>query len=148
MATIIEALVTEHGFFCALFDQIEDILPGLGSAPEIKTLATVVEGLLSRHADAETNLAYVALDHALQEQGGLNRLHQDHKEIDAHFRRVHRAGSRADAGRLLVKALAATREHFRQEERSVFPLIERVLPAEELGALGEWHQRASSTAVG
>jgi hemerythrin-like domain-containing protein len=147
MTTITEALVTEHGFFCAVFDQIEHVLPKLITAQEVKTLSTVVEGVLSRHADTETNLAYAALDHALEEKGELNRLHQDHKEIDAHFRRVHRAGSLAEAQRLLVKALAATREHFQHEERCVFPLLERILPAETLGSLGEVHLRECSTAV-
>jgi len=127
----------EHAIFGTVFDQIERVLPGLNSVPEIRVLASVVEGLLAGHAETETNLAYAALDHVLAEKGKLDRLHRDHKEIDDNFKRVHNAGSLAEAQLLLKKALAASRDHFRYEERVVFPLLERVLASETLGDLGE-----------
>jgi len=127
----------EHAIFCAVFDQIERVLPGLKSVPEVKALATVVEGLLAGHAETEADLAYAALDHVLAEKGELDRLHHDHKEIDNNFKRLHSVGGLAEAQMLLKKALAASREHFRYEERVVFPLLERVLPDEILSGLGE-----------
>jgi hemerythrin-like domain-containing protein len=136
MSTITKALVMEHAIFCAVFDQFERVLPGLGSVQEVKLLATVVEGVLSGHAETEKNLAYSVLDHVLKEDGRLNRLHQDHHEIDEHFKRVHRAKDLADAQRLLKKALAATREHFHREEEIVFPFLERVLQPETLETMG------------
>ncbi len=137
MAAITQTLVLEHAVFTAVFDQIERIFPEQESAREVKLLATVVEGLLSEHAETEKHLAYSALDHVLQEDGRLNRLHQDHHEIDEHFKRVHRATTLAEAQSLLKKALAATREHFRREEEIVFPFLERVLHPETLEALGD-----------
>jgi len=137
MATITTTLVMEHAIYGAVFDQIERVLPALNSTQEIRVLSTVVEGLLGKHAETETSLAYAALDHVLAEKGKLERLHQDHKEIDNNYRQVHRASSLAEAQRLLKKALAASREHFRYEERVVFPLLERVLPSETLNDLGE-----------
>ena len=137
MATITATLMMEHTVFCAVFDQIERVLPGLNSIPEVRALSTLVEGLLGQHAQTETDLAYATLDHALAEKGQLDRLHHDHKEIDSSFERVRRAGSPVEARRLLRQALAASREHFRYEERVVFPLLERVLPGESLQALGE-----------
>lgn len=137
MSTITRALVMEHAVFCTVFDQIESVFPKLSSANEVKLLATVVEGLLSGHGETEKNLAYSALDHVLKEEERLNRLHQDHHEIDEHFKRVHRANDLAEAQRLLRKALAATREHFHREEQIVFPFLERVLQPETLVALGE-----------
>ena len=137
MATITANLVMEHAIFCNVFDQIERVLPGLTSVQEVRLLSIVVEGLLETHAETETNLAYAALDHVLAETGKLDRLHQDHKEIDNTFKRVHDASSLTEAQRLLKKALAASREHFRREERVVFPLLERVLADETLGDLGE-----------
>jgi len=127
----------EHAIFGAVFDQIERVLPGLNSVPEVRVLSTVVEGLLAGHAETETNLAYAALDHVLAERGKLDRLHRDHKEIDDNFKRLHSVGSLAEAQLLLKKALAASREHFRYEERVVLPLLERVLAGETLGDLGE-----------
>ena len=137
MATIIETLVMEHVVFRAVFDEVEGVLPGLNSTQEVRVLSTVVEGVLGRHAEMETNLAYAALDHVLEENGKLDCLHQDHKEIDRNFKRVHGTSSLAEAQRLLKKALAASREHFQHEERVVFPLLERVLPGETLIDLGE-----------
>ena len=127
----------EHVVFRAVFDEIERVLPGLNSTREVRVLATVVEGLLGRHAETETNLAYAALDHVLAENGKLDRLHQDHKEIDDHFKQVHGVSSLAEAQRLLKKALAASRQHFAHEERIVFPLLKRVLPGKTLIDLGE-----------
>jgi len=137
MTTITTTLVTEHAIFCTVFDQIERLLPGLESTRKVSLLSTLVEGLLGKHAETETDLAYAALDQVLAEKGKLDRLHQDHKEIDNNYRQVQSAGSLAEAQRLLKKALAASREHFRYEERVVFPLLERVLPGETLNDLGE-----------
>jgi hemerythrin-like domain-containing protein len=141
MATIIETLVMEHVVFRAVFDEIERVLPGVNSMQEVRVLSTVVEGVLGRHAEMETDLAYAALDHVLAEKGELDHLHQDHQEIDHNFKRVRGASSLAEAQRLLKMALAASQEHFRHEEQVVFPLLERALPGETLIDLGEtWLQ--------
>ncbi len=126
----------EHTVYRAVFDQIERVFPQQVSVREVKQLATVVEGLLSNHAETETNLAYSVLDHVLKEDDRLRQLHQDHQEIDEHFKSVHRTNDLAQAQRLLKMALAATRDHFRREEDSVFPFLERALQPETLEALG------------
>ena len=137
MATIIETLVMEHVVFCAVFDEIERVLPSLDSIREVGLLSTVAERALRQHAETETDLAYAALDHVLAERGELDHLYRDHREIDYNFKQVHSASSLAEAQLLLKKALAASREHFRHEEQVVFPLLERVLPGETLIELGE-----------
>ena len=137
MPMITQTLVLEHRIFRTVFDQVERAFPHVGSAQEVKLLARVVEGLLHEHGETEKNLAYSALDHVLNEDGRLNRLHQDHHEIDEHFKRVHQAKDLAEAQRLLKQGLAATREHFRREEQIVFPFLEQVLQPETLGTLGE-----------
>ena len=88
-------------------------------------MARIVEGLLEGHAKTETNLAYLALDHVLEHNGELKRMHQDHHEIDDRLRKVHTANTCAEARRLLKTAIMASREHFRGEERSVFPLLDK-----------------------
>ena len=97
METITKALIMEHAVFREVFDQIERVLAGTKSAPEVKLLASVVEGLLRSHGETETDLAYSALDHALADRGALNRLYQDHHEIDDQFKRIHRATDAAEA---------------------------------------------------
>jgi hemerythrin-like domain-containing protein len=142
MINITEALITEHAMFTTVFDQIERTLPQLKTPAEAKMLAGLVEALLLDHGDAETNLAFVALDHALGQKGPLDRLHQDHDEIDDRLRQVRKATELADARRLLRAALLATRHHFRHEERTIFPMINKMLRKETLTQLGEvWMQR-------
>ena len=148
METITEALILEHAVFCDVFNQIERVLAGAQSAAEVKLLASVVEGLLSGHGETETNLAYSALDHVLADRGPLQRMHQDHHEIDDHFKRIHLTTDVAEAQRLFKKALAATRDHFRREERHVFPLLEKTLHPDSLGTLGRKWMESHSVPAG
>lgn len=147
MESITKVLIMEHAVFSDVFDQIERVLTTSPSAPEVKVLASVVEGLLRGHGDTETNLAYSALDHALADREALNRLYEDHHEIDDHFKRIHHAADAAEAQRLLKKALAATRAHFRREEETVFPMLEQTLQPDTLLTLGrEWAAARSISA--
>ena len=144
---ITEALVAEHTIFLSVFDQIERVLPSLTTPAEVRTMASIVEGLLAGHAQTETNLAYLALDHVLADNGELKRMHQDHQEIDDRLRKVHTAKTCAEARRLLKVTIVGTREHFRGEERSVFPLLEKLLQEETLTKLGQsWMQQRSTVA--
>jgi len=146
METITQVLIMEHAVFRKVFAQIERVLTGPKSAPEVKSLASVVEGLLRDHGETETDLAYSALDHALADRGMLKRLHQDHHEIDDQFKRIHRTSDAAEALLLLKKALAATREHFRREEKHVFPFLEKTLQLDTLGTLGrKWTESHAVT---
>ena len=145
---ITEALIAEHTIFLGVFDQIERVLPSLATLTEVRTMADIVEGMLRNHAETEANLAYLALDHVLQDKGELQRMHQDHHEIDGRLKKVHTANTCAEARRLLKVAITATREHFRGEERSVFPLLEKLLQEETLTELGQgWMQRRSLVAT-
>jgi hemerythrin-like domain-containing protein len=141
---ITEALVAEHNTFLIVFDHIERALPSLTSQTEISTMANIVLGLLESHAKTETHIAYKALDHVLAQSGDLKRMHQDHREIDDRLREVHKATTCSEARRLLKGVIVGCREHFQLEERSVFPLIEKMLNAETLTELGQgWLQRST-----
>ena len=140
--TITESLLAEHAVLSAVFDQVGTLLPKLGTVAEIKVLTRLVTGLLDGHGETEKNLAYVALDHVLEDKGQLDRMHQDHHEIDARLRRAQTAPTVEEARRLLAMALRASREHFRLEERAVFPVLEKALQGQTLGELGNaWMQR-------
>ena len=142
---ITEALVAEHTIFLSVFDQIERVLPSLATPAEVQTMASIVEGLLEGHAKTETNLAYLALDHVMAHNGELKRMHQDHHEIDDRLKKVNAAKTCAEARRLLKAAIVASREHFRAEERSVFPILEKALQVETLTELGKtWMQRKAA----
>ena len=136
MATIIDALTVEHGLLRELFDEIDRLLPDSRTVSEIQLISRLVEGVLSRHADLESNLAFAALDHALAEKSQLTRLHQDHQEIDGFLHRATVAADFPEAVRLLKAGLAASRAHFLREEQAVFPLLERLFDPTDLERLG------------
>jgi hemerythrin-like domain-containing protein len=129
-------LTTEHAVFCELFDEVDRLLPDVRTVAEVRLLGRLVEGVLSRHADVEQNLAYAALDHALAEKGELNQLYQDHEEIDACLHHATVATEFVEAVRFLRAGLKASREHFRREEETVFPLFEKLFDPAALEALG------------
>jgi hemerythrin-like domain-containing protein len=132
---ITQVLVAEHRVMLSVFDQIERALPSLTTLPEVRMLATIIEGMLEGHGQAESELAYLALDHVLEDRGQLDRLHEEHQEIDSSLHGVHSATSFADARRLLAAAILASRKHFLFEEQLVFPLLERVLGEDTLNEL-------------
>ena len=144
MLPITQALITEHAVFTTVFNKIEHQLPGLRTVDEVKLLGALVEALLQEHAATETDLAYVALDHALDHEGQLDKLHEDHHEIDGCLREVQAAATLADARHLLKLALHSSRNHFQREESNIFPLLEKMLRSETLEQLGggwmEQHQ--------
>ncbi len=129
-------LTTEHSVFCELFDEIDRLLPDVRTVAEVRLFSRLVEGVLSRHADVEQNLAYAALDQALAEKGELNQLYQDHEEIDACLHHATVATELVEAVRSLRAGLKFSREHFRREEETIFPLFEKLFDPAALEALG------------
>jgi len=142
MIPITRALAAEHKMFCAVFDQVERLLPGVKQLTQVKEFSRMVEGLLRSHAAAEEDLVLLALDHAPQHKRRGDRIHQEHQEIDSRITRVHGTKNLARARSLLRAALGASRKHFEHEERVVFPLVERVMKPEMLTKLGGvWMRR-------
>jgi hypothetical protein len=133
---ITDALTAEHTVFLRTFEQLEGRLPTLTEVAEVNLLAELVEAQLQIHAAQEANLAYLALDHVLAERQELDRMHQDHHEIDIRLKQAQSARSCAEACQLLRSAIAASRDHFRQEEEVLFPLLEQWLSPETLAELG------------
>ena len=138
-------LTTEHTVFCEMFNEIDRLLPDVRTVTEVRLLSRLVEGVLSRHADVEQNLAYAALDHALAEKGELNQLYQDHEEIDACLHHATLAEEFTEAMRFLRAGLKASREHFRREEETIFPLFEKLFNPAALEALGVGASGSAST---
>lgn len=144
--TIIEALVAEHRIFLMLFDQMERALPGVKTVDEVALMCRLLEAPLHNHGGAETDLAYIALDHILHQQNRLTRLHHDHQEIDGLLKEVAQIKDLPQARARLKSALDACRAHFSEEERTVFPRIEKALQPETLLILGRvWKSQSFSS---
>ena len=140
---VTEAIALEHATLLRVFDEVERVLPGVRSAAEVGRMAAIVEGLLRTHAQLEVDFAFVPLDHALKQKGRLATLHQDHRELNERLRRVREARTCEQARELLLGAMRASREHFDQEERKLFPVLERALGLAMLAAFGEAFKRAT-----
>jgi len=140
--TITEALIAEHIVLIRVFNQIECALPSWTTLAGVRALAEMLEGLLRGHEDAEVEFAYRPLDHALAEDGRLERFYHDHRDLDAKLRGIRNAKTGVEARLMLMGAMAGAREHFQREEREVFPLLERRFRAEQLLELGQaWRCR-------
>jgi hypothetical protein len=144
---VTEAIALEHASLVRMFGQIERVLPRLKSVGEVRILARVVEGVLISHAELEINFAFVALDHSRHHRKRVTTLYQDHEELDDRIHKVHAATNYKQASGLLKAGLRAARAHFREEERNLFPLLQRTLGLEVLTALGEAYEKAGGAKV-
>jgi hemerythrin-like domain-containing protein len=135
METIIGTLKTEHAVLVRLYEVVERQLSGVETVSEVHLLTRLVVGVLEQHAYMEEHLAFAALDHAMAERGPLNRLHQDHQEIDGALREAAAATDLEQARQLLKTGLKASRNHFRREEEMVFPLLEKMFTPQSLSHL-------------
>src|SRR5690349_11794944 len=139
---ITEILMAEHAVFHNLFDHIEAVVPRVRTLAEVKLLAAVVEKLHAPHAKTEDDLFIEPLEHCFDQIGQCEPFHEEHRRIEGALARVQSVKTLKDAKNILLKAIAASREHFDKEERIVFPLAEEVLKSETLAELGkEWLER-------
>ena len=141
--TIIEGLIADHRVFLTLFEEIERALPEVKTVGEVGLLCRLLAGLLHNHGGIETDLAYITLDHVLHQQNRMTRLHHDHQELDGLLRDVAAIKDLTKARSRLKAALNACRAHFEEEERNVFPLMEKALQRETLLILGKaWESQS------
>lgn len=139
---ITDVLRAEHAVFHNLFDHIEAVVPQLKTLAEVRALAAVMEKVHEPHARTEDDLFMEPLEHCFDQIGQQETFHEEHRQIEATLARVHRAKTLKEARRILLGAIATSREHFDKEERIVFPLAERVLKARTLSELGQaWLRR-------
>ena len=139
---ITDVLRAEHAVFHNLFDHIEMTVPRLRTLAEVKALALVVQKLHEPHARTEDDLFMEPLEHCFDQIGQQETFHEEHRQIEEALAAARRAKTVKDAKRILLGAIATSREHFDKEERIVFPLAERVLKAKTLSELGQaWLRR-------
>ena len=139
---ITDVLRAEHAVFHNLFDHIEAAVPRLKTLAEVKALAAVVEAVHEPHAKTEDDLFMEPLEHCFDQIGQNELFHQEHRRIEEALAKARQAKTLKVAKKILLGAMAASREHFDKEERIVFPLAERVLKAKTLSELGvAWLRR-------
>ena len=144
---ITDVLRAEHAVFHNLFDHIEAAVPRLKTLAEVKALAAVVDKVHAPHAKTEDDLFMEPLEHCFDQIGQQETFHDEHELIEAELAKVHKARDVKAAKKILLGAIAASREHFDKEERIVFPLAERILKAKTLSELGEAWLRRREVAV-
>ena len=143
---ITDILRAEHTVFHHLFDHVEASAPRLRTLAEVKSLAVLVDKVMSPHSETEDALFIEPLEHCFEQLGQSETFHYEHELIDDYLVRVGKARDLQSAKKLLLSAIAASRKHFDKEERIVFPLAERVLKAKTLADLAdEWMKRREAT---
>ena len=139
---ITDVLRAEHAVFHNLFDHIEATVPRLRTLAEVKALASVVEKVHAPHAKTEDDLFMEPLEHCFDQIGQQETFHEEHELIEAELAKAQKARDVKSAKKILLGAIATSRDHFDKEERIVFPLAERILKARTLSELGEaWLRR-------
>ena len=142
---ITDVLRAEHTVFHHLFDHVEATTPQLRTLAEVKSLALLVDKVMSPHSQTEDELFIEPLEHCFEHIGHRETFHQEHELIEATLAKVRKARTLKDGKRLLLGVIAASRKHFEKDERIVFPLAERVLKAKTLTDLGdEWMKRRAA----
>lgn len=145
---ITDALLAEHVVFHNIFDHIERVLPRLKTVAEVKAFAGLLETLLSQHGETEETLVFAPLEHYLDQMGQRDTFENEHREIDSSLSDVLKARQTAQARKLLLKAVLASRKHFDHEECIVFPLAEKALKTETLSKLGRaWMEQHKALPV-
>jgi hemerythrin-like domain-containing protein len=144
---ITEILMAEHVVFHNLFDHIETVVPHIKTLAEVKALAAVVEKLHGSHSKTEDDLFIEPLEHCFEQIGQNETFHAEHRQIEQSLTGVHAAKTLKDAKRILLGAIAASREHFDKEERIVFPLAEQVMNENTLTELGEQWMKKREVAL-
>lgn len=133
----------EHRVFLTLFDQVECVLPDLKTVQELRPLCRLLRGLLHNHGIEEDDLSCVAVRHILKQHKRHTRLHHDHRQIDKLLKKVAGIRDIRKARSQLNDALNHCRAHFSDEERNLFPLIEKAIRKETLLTLGKaWRSQS------
>lgn len=139
---ITDILRAEHTVFHHLFDHIENSAPRLRTLAEVKSLAALMDRVMSPHSKTEDDLFIGPLEHCFEQIGQRETFHHEHEEIEESLAKVRKARTLKQGKRLLLDVIAASRMHFDKEERIVFPMADRVLKAKTLADLGaEWMKR-------
>jgi hemerythrin-like domain-containing protein len=139
---ITEALFAEHLVFHHIFDHIEKSAPALKTVAEVKAVAGLLESVLKAHSDTEDELFLGPLEHCFEQLGQRDGFLREHQEMDESLQMVQKARAVGHARKLLLAAIAHSRQHFHKEERIVFPLAEQVLNPRTLTALSKtWKEQ-------
>ena len=145
--TIIQTLAAEHVVFHNIFDHLEHAVPKLKTVAEIRALAGLLESLLKGHSRIEDELLMEPLEPNLIQLGQHENFHAEHEQIDADLATLARVRNVAEARKILLRAVLASRHHFDKEERIIFPLAKRLLTAKTLTALGKrWRDQRHALA--
>jgi hypothetical protein len=145
---ITEALLAEHLVFHNLFDHVEKTAPRLKTAAEVKSVAAVIETMLTAHSKTEDELFIKPLEPSFEQIGHCETFHHEHDLIEENLALVRQSRNLKQARHLLLTTVLLCRSHFDKEERIVFPLAERILKNKTLLDLGQTWMNQRNNAVG
>ncbi|HEX9670722.1 MAG TPA: hemerythrin domain-containing protein [Thermoanaerobaculia bacterium] len=139
---ITDALRGEHGVLLRMLEFVAGEARG-ASLGDAQAMGRLLRQAIESHAQLEDELLFCALEPSLPaQQGPLAVMRMEHAEIEGSLERLARETAAEGAGALLLHLAEVARDHFAKEEQVLFPLAERVLPAERLVEIGTtWAER-------
>jgi hypothetical protein len=133
--------IAEYATLLRWLDKMEAELPRLTSRADLGALAALVGWVLESHAKREMEGSILPLHRALGRADHFGKRAPDYHALGRQLGEVRQAATRAQACRRLRAALRASREHFQEKERALFPAIERTLKSNDGSTLGQRFER-------
>lgn len=143
-----DALLGEHGVIKALFDHIEQELPGLETLDSVQRMTRALAAALASHARIEDELLFPALEAHLGPAGPLAVMRHEHEEIEAAIEDVASAQTQEAAAARLRYGLQVAQDHFSKEEQILFQMARQSISEQELEQLGIRWADARRVAIG
>ena len=139
---ITDALLGEHAVFYAQFDHLEQVIPTMVSARQVKIQGAMLRAGLKGHAGLEEDLLFKTLEPHIGPSGPLGVMRQEHQEIEHALDHLPGVLELAHAQNLLLRVIEIARQHFSKEEQILYPIALQTLAAAELSQLGkQWSQK-------
>ncbi|MDT0445001.1 hemerythrin domain-containing protein [Streptomyces johnsoniae] len=142
---IIRELTTDHGEVEDVFREIEALPPGHEARKELADRATIE---LVRHSVAEEAYLYPAVREHVPDGGPIaDKEIDDHATAEQIMKDLEGHGaSEPEFDRLIGRLMLEIREHIRDEEENLFPMLRQACSQDQLEELGEKARRAKSMA--
>lgn len=134
---VTDALLGEHAVFYALFDQVEAVASSAGAVTQVEAATAVLSVVVGSHAALEDELLFAALESRIGKEGPLLVMRAEHEEMERALEKIEDARDLEQAAGYIHEALRVARDHFRKEEKVLFPMAEQMLDEPTLVRLGE-----------
>lgn len=132
---VIDQLIIEHRRLRSRIDHLES---GVGSREAREEAFAALARDLVAHAELEEELVYPRLEEVPELAEEIRHAYQEHHLVDVQLDELAELDSGLDEWSDKIHVLSEVLEHhLEEEEEDVFPRVRKLVPADDLKALGE-----------